>query len=132
MKQHVTLPRLVLLGLLAAAASATSVAAQSGDEPAKFAVVDVDGEIRVIGAAEVETLKAELKQEFKDATEAHKAAKKEAKANKEKFTEPAPKQKKLKVVKPSLDREEADKLANELRAKGDEKAKKKGGKPKKG
>ena len=48
---------------------------------------------------------------------AHKAAAKDAKKNKEKFDAPAPKAKKLKVVKPSIDKEGAEKLIAELEAK---------------
>lgn len=110
--------RIALFTLLTAAIPLTSVTAQAGDKPQKFAVVQVDQEVRVLAADKVDALKADLKLEHKDALEAHKAAKAEARKNKEKFDEPLPKPKKLKVVKPSLDKEAADKLAEELRQKG--------------
>ena len=113
------LARTALSALLAVVAAASISAQKKGaeDKPELYAVVQVDDSYRVIPKDEVDALKKQLKQEHKDAVAAHKAQKAEAKKNKEKFDAPAPKAKKLKVVKPSLEKEAADKLVEELKAK---------------
>jgi hypothetical protein len=117
--------RVGVLALLMAAAAASPAVAQkksgkkqeSRDRPVLYAVVQVDQEFRIVTKSGVAQLKKDLKREHKEAVAAHKAAAKDAKKNKEKFDVPAPKAKKLKVVKPSIDKEGAEKLIAELEAK---------------
>jgi hypothetical protein len=125
--------RVALLSLLVAATAAPAVAQKkSQDKPVLYAVVQVDQEYRIVTKAGVAELKKELKAEHKKAVAEHKEAAKEAKKNKEKFSTPAPKAKKMKVVKPSIDKEGAEKLIAELQAKADKKGEpKKDAKPKK-
>lgn len=115
----------VLLSLLAGALLAPAAVTQDqpADKPELFTVVQVDEEFRVVGKDEVEALKKQLAEEHKQAVADHKQRKAEAKKAKAKFTEPAPKPKKLKVVKAGLEQEKADALVKEL----EEKAKKGGG-----
>ncbi len=112
--------------LLAVATLAQPAMAQEPEsKPIPHAVVQIDDEYRVVKADEVAGLKAELKQEHKDAVEAHKAEVKARKARKEKGTLPAPKAKKLKVVKASIDEAAANKLVEQLREKAQKKGQKK-------
>jgi hypothetical protein len=101
------------------------------DKEASSAIVQVDGEYRVIPKDSVAALKEELAQKHKDAVAEHKKAADEAKKNKEKFTTPAPKAAKLKVIKPAIETAAAEKLVAELRAKDDKKAPPKKEAPKK-
>lgn len=115
--------RVALLSLLVAASAAPAAAQKkTKDKPALYAVVQVDQEYRIVTKAGVAQLKKELKAEHKQAVVEHKAAQKEARKNKEKFTTPAPKAKKVKVVKPSIDKAGAEKLIADLQAKAEKKA----------
>lgn len=106
---------------LAAAPCHSQEKEDAKDKPAMSAVVQVDGEYRIITKEALATLKDELKNQHKAALEEHKKAAAEAKKNKEKFTTPAPKASKMKVIKPSISATEAEKLVAELRAKDDKK-----------
>ena len=117
----------VLMALVALLLAAPGFA-QKKDKPAPKAkpvmvsVVQVDGDYRVVKKEELATLKKELKAEHKEALARHKQAAADARKNKEKFKEPAPKAKKLKVVKPSIDEAKADAFIEALKAKAAKKS----------
>jgi len=103
--------------LLAAAFAAAPCHAQEQDKPVMSAVVQVDGEYRVIPKETVDDLKAESAKKHKEAVAEHKKAAATAKKAKEKFTMPAPKASKMKIIKPSIEASLAEKFVAELRAK---------------
>ncbi len=106
-----------LVALLTMAVEAPSLCAQGDQKPVKYAVVEIGGVYEAIPADQVNDKKKALKAEHKRAVAEHKERKAAAKKAKEKFSDPAPKAEKLKVVKTGLDKETADKLIEELSAK---------------
>ena len=109
----------VCVFLMALVAMGGDVVAQkkTKTKPVMSAVVQVDGEYQIIGKGEVAKLKKRLKQDHKNALAAHKAAKADAKKNKEKFNLPAPKAAKLKVIKGSIEQSKAEAFVAKLREK---------------
>ncbi len=116
----VFLMALVAMGGDAIAQKKTKPDAKS--KPVMSAVVHVDGDYQIVGKDEVAKLKKKLKQDHKHAVAAHKAAKADAKKNKEKFNMPAPKAQKLKVVNASVEQGKAEALVAQLREKDAKKA----------
>ncbi|MFT4512231.1 MAG: hypothetical protein ACI89X_000130 [Planctomycetota bacterium] len=86
-------------------------------KPVMSAVVLVGGDYQIVGKDEVAKLKKKLTRDHKNALAAHKAAKADAKKNKEKFALPAPKAQKLKVVKASIEQSKAEALVAQLKEK---------------
>ena len=131
------IPAVTLLSLLALTVGSRALSAQDKGEadqkPAMCAVVQVGDELRIVPKDEVDALKKKLEAEHKEAVEAYKQAKAEAKKNKEKFTDPAPKPVKLKVVKASIEEDKAEALVEKMKADMEKKGRKggKGEKPKK-
>lgn len=118
----------VALMFLAGVLACGDAVAQKKEKPPKkakpvmVAVVQVDGEYQVIDKKAVPAFKKQLAAEHKDAVKAHKQAKSEAKKNKEKFDVPAPKAKKLKVVKAAIEQGKAAELIEQLKQKERDKA----------
>ncbi len=112
-----------LVALLTMAVEAPTLCAQGDQKPVKYAVVEIGGVYDVIPADQVNDKKKALKAEHKRAVAEHKERKAAAKKAKEKFSDPAPKADKLKVVKTGLDKEKADKLIEEMSAKEQQKGK---------
>lgn len=100
-------------------------------KPVMCAVVQIDGEYDVVVKTEVAALKKKLAGEHKRALADHKAAKAAAKKNKEKFTDPQPKARKLKLIKASIEQSKAHALVTKLKEKDAKKNAKKT-KPKRG
>lgn len=99
-------------------------------EAAQFLVVDVSGELKLVDVKGLKEFKKKLGKDYKDALKEHASAKKQAKKDKQKFTDPKPKAPKLKVLsKKALPEAEAqamlDKIAEERRKAAEKDGKKK-------
>ncbi|MFK7740096.1 MAG: hypothetical protein AB8H80_07200 [Planctomycetota bacterium] len=110
----------VALFLLAASSLASSTTAQKRDKPQKAkpvmcAIVKIDAEYQIVNKAEVADLKKRLTLEHKTALASHKAAKKAAKKNKEKFTDKPPKAPVFKIVKASIEQIKAEAALEKIR-----------------
>ena len=81
---------------------------------ATFVLIDVDGTLQIAGnAAEVTTLRRDLREKYKEDLKLHRDAKSQAKKNKEKFTDKPPVRGKLRIVKRNLASREAAEAAME-------------------
>jgi hypothetical protein len=77
----------------------------------RYAVVQIDSEVKVIKSSELMSLKQKILAEYKEALKAYSRARRDALKAKQRFTEPKPVQKKLKVISGSVASEaEANKI----------------------
>lgn len=109
------------------------LAAQKNPPKAKkdaHIVMEVDGSIRVISQDSAADFKKTLKQNYKDAVTSYNEAKKQAKKEKRKFTDPKPKKPKTKNHGTFKSKALADEFVTKLEAKREKKKSKDKGKGK--
>jgi hypothetical protein len=83
-----------------------------------YAVVEIDGQAKIVGKSEVADLKKKAEEDYKQATKDYNEAKKEAAKNKQPFDQPKPKKQIIKVLGPSFKTEaDAKEFLEKLKAK---------------
>lgn len=71
-----------------------------------FAVIEIDSSVKVVTKSELARLQKEVEEEYKKAVQAYNQARKNAVRKKQKFSDPSPKKRKVKVIGSSFKSEE--------------------------
>jgi hypothetical protein len=119
--------RLAMFVVLALTAAILAPAGHSAPPPkvekVAYVIVQVDAEYTVIRKADVKDFQKGINDKYAGQVKEHQAARKEAIAKKEKFTTPAPKRPKVKLVPKNFTSEEdASQHAQRLKREAEEKA----------
>lgn len=122
---------LALAACLASACSSLAVAQRAKKErPTPYVIMQMNNEFIVLKATDAKPREIQLQTEYNEAVKAHKLAEKEAKKNKEKFTQKPPVRPSIRYVGKQYKTEEEAQEAREKFVKEWEAQKAKKGKPK--